>query len=67
MQGAEIPHALGQKPQNIKHKQYCNSFNKDFKNDPHKQRKGLKSSGVAEAPGACEEREKTCSEATPEV
>ena len=29
------------KPQNIKQKQYCNKFNKDFKNGPH-QKKSLK-------------------------
>ena len=27
--------SLSQKPHNMKHKQYCNKFNKDFKNDPH--------------------------------
>ena len=32
--GAKIPHALQPKNQNIKQKQYCNKFNKDFKNDP---------------------------------
>ena len=31
----------GQKNQNIKQKQYCNKFNKDFKNGPH-QKKILK-------------------------
>ena len=35
-QGAEIPHASRPKNQNIKQKQYCNKFNKDFKNGPHK-------------------------------
>ena len=30
-QGAKIPHALQPKNQNIKQKQYCNKFNKDFK------------------------------------
>ena len=30
-QGAQILHALGPKTQNIKQKQYCNKFNKDFK------------------------------------
>ena len=25
--------------QNIKQKQYCNKFNKDFKNDPHQKKK----------------------------
>ena len=35
-QGAKIPHASGPKNQNIKQKQYCNKFNKDFKkNGPH--------------------------------
>ena len=34
-QGAKIPHASGPKNQNIKLKQYCNKFNKDFKNGPH--------------------------------
>ena len=34
-QGVKIPHALGPKSQNIKQKQYCNKFNKDFKNGPH--------------------------------
>ena len=34
-QGARIPHALGPKNQNIKQKQYCNKFNKGFKNGPH--------------------------------
>ena len=30
-QGAKIPHASQPKHQNIKQKQYCNRFNKDFK------------------------------------
>ena len=33
--GAKIPHASRPKNQNIKQKQYCNKFNKDFKYDPH--------------------------------
>ena len=36
--GAKIPHASRPKNQNIKkkkQKQYCNKFNKDFKNDPY--------------------------------
>ena len=33
--GAKIPHALGPKTQNIKQEQYCNKFNKEFKNCPH--------------------------------
>ena len=31
----KIPHALQTKTKNIKHKQYCNKFHKNFKNDPH--------------------------------
>ena len=34
-QRAKIPHALQPKNQNTKQKQYCNKFNKDFKNGPH--------------------------------
>ena len=34
-QGARIPHGLRPKGQNIKQKQYCDKFNKDFKNGPH--------------------------------
>ena len=30
-QGAKIPHALQPKNQNMKQKQYCNKFNKNFK------------------------------------
>ena len=37
---AKILHASQPKKQNIKWKQYCNKFNKDFKNCPH-QRKNL--------------------------
>ena len=33
--GAKIPHASGSKKQNIRQKQYCNKFNKHFKNGPH--------------------------------
>ena len=33
--GEEIPRALGPKSQNVKWKQSCNKFNKDFKNGPH--------------------------------
>ena len=32
---AEHPHASRPKTQNIKQKQCCNKFNKDFKNGPH--------------------------------
>ena len=39
--GAKIPHAQRPKNQNIKQKQYCNKFSKDFKNGPH-QKKILK-------------------------
>ena len=34
-QGAKIPHALWPKHQNIKQKQCCNKFNRNFKNGPH--------------------------------
>ena len=34
-QGAKIPGASQPKNQNIKQKQYCNKFNKDFKNGPY--------------------------------
>ena len=33
---AKIPHASQPKNQNIKQKQYCNKFNSDLKNGPHK-------------------------------
>ena len=34
--GAKILHASRpKKKQNMKQKQYCNKFNKDFKNGPH--------------------------------
>ena len=34
-QGAKNPHPSWPKNQNIKQKQYCNKFNKNFKNGPH--------------------------------
>ena len=33
--GARNPHALQPKKQNIKQKQYCDKFSKDFKNGPY--------------------------------
>ena len=39
--GGKIPHASWPKKQNMKQKQYCNKFNKDFKNGPYK-KKSLK-------------------------
>ena len=33
--GVNIPHASRPKNQNRRQKQYCNKFNKDFKNGPH--------------------------------
>ena len=36
--GAKIPCASQPKKQNIKQKQYCNNFNKDFKNGPHQKK-----------------------------
>ena len=38
-QGAKIPHASWTKYQNIKQKQYCNTFNKVFKNGHHQKKK----------------------------
>ena len=35
---ARIPHALGPKNQNIKQKQYCSKFNRNFKNGPHQRK-----------------------------
>jgi len=40
--GAEIPHASRPENQNIKQKQFCNKFNKDFENGPHQKKKNLK-------------------------
>ena len=37
--GTKIPHASGPKKQNMKQKQYCNKFSKDFKNGPHQKKK----------------------------
>ena len=34
-EGAKIRQTSGPKAQNIKQKQYCNKFNKDFLNGPH--------------------------------
>ena len=36
--GTKISHASCQKNQNIKQKQYCNKFNKDFKNSQKKKK-----------------------------
>ena len=38
-QGVKIPHALWPKSQNMKEKQYCNKFNKDFFNGPNQKKK----------------------------
>ena len=40
--GTKIPHVLGPKNQNIKQKRNCNTFSKNFKNDPHQKKKNLK-------------------------
>ena len=37
--GAKIPHASQPKNQNIKQKQYCNAFKKDFKKMVHIQKR----------------------------
>ena len=39
-QGTKVPHASG--PKNIKQKQYCSKFHKDFKNGPHQNKKRFK-------------------------
>ena len=44
--GAKIPHASWPKNQNIKQKQYCNKFNKDFKNGPHQKNKQTKKTSL---------------------
>ena len=44
-QGAKIPHASWPKNKNIKQKQYCNKFNKDFKNGPHPKKIFIKRKG----------------------
>ena len=46
-QGAKIPHALWPKKKKAKHKQYCNKFNKDFKNGPHQKKKTLKKENLS--------------------
>ena len=38
-QGAKMPHGQKQKQKNTKHEQYCNKFNKEFKNGPYQKRK----------------------------
>jgi len=48
-QGAKIAHASGPKNQNIKQKQYCNKFNKDFNNETKlKRQKEIDSGRVLE-------------------
>ena len=37
-QRAKIPHASQPENQNIKQKEYCNKFNEDFRNGPHKKK-----------------------------
>ena len=51
---AKITQASGPKTRNIKQKQHCNKFNKDFENDPHqknlkkkKERNGGKSQPIS--------------------
>ena len=48
--GAKIPPASWPKNQNIKPKQYCDKFNKDFKNDPPERSLKKKNSAKAEEP-----------------
>ena len=42
--GPKIPHALQPKNQNIKQKQYCSKFSKDFINGPYQKKKNFKNS-----------------------
>ena len=56
---ANIPHAWWPKKQNIKWKQSCNKFNKDFKNGPHLKKKNLKKKKVE--PWARDDRIWRCS------
>ena len=42
VRGAKIPQASGPKNQNMKQKQYCNKFNKDFKKMVHIKKNFLK-------------------------
>ena len=37
--GTKIPHASGPKKKNLKQKQYCNKFNKDFKSEKNLKKK----------------------------
>ena len=43
--GAKIPRALKSKNRNMKQKQYCNKFNKDFKNGQKNLKKKINNSG----------------------
>ena len=42
---SHMPHH--QKTKNIRQKQYCNKFNKDFKNGPHQKKNLLKKSEIS--------------------
>ena len=48
---AKNPCALGPEKQNIKQKQCCNTFNKDFKNSPH-QKNLLKENALTMSDGS---------------
>ena len=61
--GAKIPHASRPKNQNLKQKQYCNKFNKDFKNGPHQEKK--KKARSSAPPQIC--RIRTCQEQGPGI
>ena len=41
-QRAKTPQASWTKYPNVKQKQYCNKFNKDYKNGPHQKKKKTK-------------------------
>ena len=57
-QEVKIPHASWRENQNIKQKQYCNTFSKNFKNGPHQKKKksnncSPKGKGKSIARGRC--------------
>ena len=41
-QGTKIPHTSWPEKQNLKQKQHCNKFNRDFKNGTHQNKKSSK-------------------------
>ena len=60
--GPGIPHGLRPGSQGIEQRQYCNKFNRDFKNDPHQKKKILKKRKEISGgfPGWCSGWESVC-------